>query len=161
MLREGYASHWNRAGWKPYMRYSQGGVTDHTSENISSLNSTGFEVSFDSVKAEMTARHEGLIGEEPPYDQHRRNILDPRHTHVGIGRGLQQGGSADDPDLLQEVLESGPHSPKAGALLRHSVKGQGARARIRTPGDFRLLRTPAGRDVPGAVDGYVFLRIAR
>ena len=92
MLREGYTSHWNRAGWKPYMRYSQGGVTDHTSENISSLNSTGFKVSFDSVKAEMTARHEGLIGEEPPYDQHRRNILDPLHTHVGIGVAYNKAG---------------------------------------------------------------------
>ena len=92
MLREGYTSHWNRAGWKPYMRYSQGGITDHTSENISSLNSTGFEVSFDAVKAELTARHEGLIGEEPPYDPHRRNILDPLHTHVGIGVAYSTAG---------------------------------------------------------------------
>ena len=92
MLREGYTSHWNRAGWKPYMRYSQGGITDHTSENISSMNSTRFEVSFDSVKAELTARHEGLIGEEPPYDSHRRNILDPHHTHVGVGMAYSTAG---------------------------------------------------------------------
>ena len=92
MLREGYASHWNRAGWKPYMRYSQSGITDHTSENISSMNSTRFEVSFDSVKAELTARHEGLIGEQPPYDSHRRNILDPHHTHVGVGMAYSTAG---------------------------------------------------------------------
>ena len=92
MLRDGYTSHWNRAGLKPYMRYSQGGVTDHTSENISSLSSTRFEVTFDAVKAALTERHEGLIGEEPPYDQHRKNILDPHHTHVGIGVAYSGAG---------------------------------------------------------------------
>ena len=124
MLREGYASHWNRAGWKPYMRYSQGGVTDHTSENISSLNSTGFEVSFDSVKAEMTARHEGLIGEEPPYDQHRRNILDPRHTHVGIGVAYSKAGLRMIQIFARRYVSLEPIPTKQGPTSGIQLKGK-------------------------------------
>ena len=124
MLREGYTSHWNQAGWKPYLRYSQGGVTDHTSENISSLNSTGFKVSFDSVKAEMTARHEGLIGEEPPYDQHRRNILDPLHTHVGIGVAYNKAGLRMIQIFAKRYVSLEPIPPKQGPSSGIQLKGK-------------------------------------
>ena len=85
MLQKGYASHWNRAGWKPYMRYSQGGILDHTSENISSMTTTDFQVTFGSLQAELGVRHESLISEKAPRDMHRKSILNVRHTHVGIG----------------------------------------------------------------------------
>ena len=124
MLQEGYTSHWNRAGLKPYMRYSQGGVTDHTSENISSLNSTGFDVSFDSVKTEMAARHEGLIGEEPPYDQHRRNILDPRHTHVGIGVAYSKTGLRMIQIFARRYVSLEPIPATQGPSSRVQLKGK-------------------------------------
>ena len=124
MLREGYTSHWNRAGWKPYMRYSQGGVTDHTSENIASMNSTGFEVSFDSVKAELTARHESLIGEEPPYDQHRQNILDPHHTHVGIGVAYSRAGLRMIQIFARRYVSLEPIPKRQGRSSSVQLKGQ-------------------------------------
>ncbi len=124
MLREGYTSHWNRAGWKPYMRYSQGGVTDHTSENIASMNSTGFEVSFDSVKAELTARHESLIGEEPPYDQHRQNILDPHHTHVGIGVAYSRAGLRMIQIFARRYVSLEPIPARQGPSASVQLKGK-------------------------------------
>lgn len=124
MLREGYTSHWNRAGWKPYMRYSQGGFTDHTSENIASMNSTGFEVSFDSVKAELTARHESLVGEEPPYDQHRRNILDPHHTHVGIGVAYSRTGLRMIQIFARRYVSLEPIPARQGPSSSVQLKGK-------------------------------------
>ncbi len=41
MLAEDYTSHWNRAGWKPYLRYAQAGIRDATSENIHSVWAAG------------------------------------------------------------------------------------------------------------------------
>lgn len=85
MLRDGYASHWNRAGWKPYMRYSFAGIRSFTSENVWSLWTSNLNTSPDSLWNEILAGHRSFISERPPNDGHRQSILNPRQTHVGIG----------------------------------------------------------------------------
>lgn len=90
MLENDYASHWNRAGWKPYLRYAAGGIRDATSENIHAFWSTDFRE--EQVWQYMAEGHRGFMGEQPPNDGHRRSILDARHTHVGIGVAYDGGG---------------------------------------------------------------------
>ncbi len=85
MLESGYVSHWNRAGWKPYVRYAQAGITDFTAENVWGLQQTDFDPSPAHVLEKMFAAHRSFMAEVPPNDGHRRSILDPNHTHVGIG----------------------------------------------------------------------------
>lgn len=85
MLREGYMSHWDRAGRKPYLRYSQAGIRDATQENVWSLWQTNFDTSAYGVRQAMREAHRSFMAEQPPFDGHRRSVLDPRHTHVGIG----------------------------------------------------------------------------
>ena len=92
LLDNKYTSHWNRAGWKPYMRYSQEGLVDQTSENISSMDSTHMEVSHQRLRQEMAVRHQSMVNEKPPNDLHRRSILNPLHTHVGIGLAYSNRG---------------------------------------------------------------------
>ncbi len=92
LLDNKYTSHWNQAGWKPYMRYSQQGFVDQTSENISSMDINHMEVSPQRLRQEMAARHESMVSEKPPNDLHRQSILDPRHTHVGIGLAYSETG---------------------------------------------------------------------
>jgi uncharacterized protein YkwD len=92
MLRGGYASHWNRAGWKPYMRYSVAGIRSFTSENIWSLWSTNLNTSPASLWNEIQAGHRGFMSERPPNDGHRQSILNPRQTHVGIGLAIDPHG---------------------------------------------------------------------
>lgn len=92
LLDSNYTSHWNQAGWKPYMRYSQEGFVDQTSENISSMDINQMEVSPQRLKQEMAARHQSLVSEKPPHDLHRRSILNPLHTHVGIGLAYSNRG---------------------------------------------------------------------
>lgn len=85
MLREGYTSHWNRAGWKPYLRYAQAGIRLATSENIFSAWDTNFPSTESAVWERIREGHASLLAETPPNDGHRRSILDPHHTHVGVG----------------------------------------------------------------------------
>ncbi len=92
MLRENFTSHWNRAGWKPYMRYSVAGVRDSTEENIYSLSSTELDTSLAFVWRMVQDGHRGFLAERPPADGHRRSILSPRHTHVGIGLVFDKQG---------------------------------------------------------------------
>jgi hypothetical protein len=92
MLNENYTSHWNRAGWKPYMRYSAAGVRDFTEENIFSLWRTNLDTSEASLWKEMLGGHRGFLTERPPYDGHRRSLLSPRPTHVGIGLAFDAQG---------------------------------------------------------------------
>ncbi len=83
MLAEDYTSHWNRAGWKPYLRYAQAGIRDATSENIHSVWAGGREQG--SLWDRIRDGHRSFMAERPPFDGHRRSILGARHTHVGIG----------------------------------------------------------------------------
>lgn len=92
MLRENYVSHWNRAGWKPYMRYSLAGIHDYTSENIWSLWKSDLDTSRDELWKQLLAGHRSFMAERPPDDGHRQSILSPRHTHVGIGLFFERQG---------------------------------------------------------------------
>lgn len=85
MLEHGYVSHWNRAGWRPYLRYAQAGVTDYTAENVWGLQHSDFDPSPEHLLETMFAAHRSFMAEVPPNDGHRRSILDSNHTHVGIG----------------------------------------------------------------------------
>jgi len=85
MLREGYTSHWNRAGWKPYVRYAASGLGAYTEENISAVWETAFASSADNLWENLLSEHQAFMAERPPDDGHRRSILNPRNELVGIG----------------------------------------------------------------------------
>lgn len=92
MLQHDYSSHWNRAGWKPYLRYTQAGLQDYTSENIASAWSTNLDVSEAGVLRTMLDSHARLMDEKPPNDGHRRSVLTAGHQTVGIGVAFYEKG---------------------------------------------------------------------
>ncbi len=92
MLRENYSSHWNRAGWSPYLRYSQAGIRDNTSENVASYWCSNCNFGVAKLLPEALQAHERFMTETPPYDGHRKSILNPTHTHVGIGLAVGAEG---------------------------------------------------------------------
>lgn len=83
-------SHWHPDGTKPPQRYTECGGSDYVMENS---HGTGLlppwvlsvepEQSF--TRAQIENEEKGFFDEKPPNDGHRRNILDPQHTHVGVG----------------------------------------------------------------------------
>ena len=92
MLREAYSSHWNREGLKPYMRYSRAGIRDNTSENVAAYWCTGCNVNLQKLLPEALGSHRRFMEEQPPLDGHRKSILEPAHTHVGIGLAYNETG---------------------------------------------------------------------
>jgi uncharacterized protein YkwD len=84
-----FASHWGRDGLKPYHRYSFAGGTHATQENVSSADNTWSRKAKD-LKQDTAYLHVRLYEEKPPYDWHRKTILAPQHTHVGLGLALEQ-----------------------------------------------------------------------
>ncbi|MBI4852321.1 MAG: hypothetical protein HY819_11040 [Acidobacteria bacterium] len=83
MLEYEFTSHWNQAGLKPYMRYSLAGGTDAVGENVAGKwSNSGFDNSR--IPSIIEQLHLAMFNETPPNDSHRRTILSPEYTHVGL-----------------------------------------------------------------------------
>ena len=89
-IRNGTTGHVDLDGYKPYMRYSFGGMHDGLSENAAAW-SAGYTFN-DRALYEMSRRsQDAMMGEVPPADGHRRTILDPHANFVGIGMAWEKG----------------------------------------------------------------------
>lgn len=94
--------HYLRDGVPPYARTGFAGVFGYHAENSASWITTG--TSFpDPPSALALSGHRLMIEEVPPDDGHRRTILDPEATHVGVGWALGGGRF----QLSQEFLARG------------------------------------------------------
>jgi uncharacterized protein YkwD len=83
-IRNGTNGHFTIDGLAPYMRYSFGGGNDGVSENAAAW-SANYSFS-ERALYEMSRRSEdAMMAESAPHDGHKRTILDPHATHVGIG----------------------------------------------------------------------------
>ncbi|MGB9592836.1 MAG: CAP domain-containing protein, partial [Anaerolineae bacterium] len=81
-----YLSHWNLAGYGPEHRYFFAGGRDAVRENVYAYYqrySTGSAIPVTNWQ-DLVAQAEQALMESPG---HRENILQPSHTHVGIGIG--------------------------------------------------------------------------
>lgn len=132
MLANGFTNHWNLSGESPYLRYSRAGIPHFTSENISSIRATPFDSSPAGLEAALLERHRSLVDEKPPFDWHRRSILDPRQTHVGIGIAFGEEGlvlievfakAYAEVDPLPDIATAGERVVQRGKVLdpRYSV----------------------------------------
>ena len=88
--RSGTRGHWDAAGRAPYLRWGQAGGVDYHAQNAGSHTNTSGRL-FLPLLDLLLERHEAMMAERPPDDGHRRTILDPLFTHVGIGAALAGG----------------------------------------------------------------------
>lgn len=115
MAQNAYLSHVNLAGEKPDIRYTKAGGVDAVGENtyIWWSSPTGKapealplqepEQTF--AKTDLEAIEAAYIGEVPPMDGHRQQILNPYHTHVGIGLGRATDGRSIVLSNTQEFVD--------------------------------------------------------
>lgn len=89
MVQGQFASHWGRNGLKPYQRYSFAGGADATAENVSAADNT-WSTKPDQLKQDTAYLHVRLYQEQPPNNGHRKTILAPQHTHVGLGIAVHE-----------------------------------------------------------------------
>jgi hypothetical protein len=89
-IRENTSGHYLTNGLPPYARTSFAGIFGMQFENSVTWKTTGS--SFDDPAETLALEgHASMLQEKPPYDGHRRTILDPDATHVGVGYALSRG----------------------------------------------------------------------
>ena len=107
------SGHWDAAGRPPYLRWALAGGVDYHSENFSSLTRTGAGVEGSEVSRLLLDAHRQMMAERPPDDGHRRTVLDPEWTHVGIGAAVAGGEFRMVEEYSRRVVEwvDVPRSP--------------------------------------------------
>ena len=126
MLSAGYVSHWDRSGAKPYYRYTQMGGDDFLAENISfSKFSSSDPTAHINVRETLLKSHKKMLAEQPPNDGHRRTILNPHHTHVGIGLAFDPHRVVMAQEFLSRYVRFDP-SPPRKAKLKDRVEVSGS-----------------------------------
>ncbi len=103
-IRNGTTGHFTLDGEAPYMRYSFGGGNDGVSENAAAWSANyGFS---DRALYDMMRRSEAaMMAELPPHDGHRRTILDPAATHVGIGLAWERGELRMTQEFIRRYID--------------------------------------------------------
>jgi uncharacterized protein YkwD len=89
-IRESTSGHFLTDGLPPYARTSFAGVFGMQFENSVTWRTTA-ESFHDTVTNLALEGHAGMLAENPPNDGHRRTILDPNATHVGVGYAIARG----------------------------------------------------------------------
>jgi uncharacterized protein YkwD len=96
--------HWDLAGRAPYLRWALAGGIDHHAQNFAAESRRGYE--FTEPAAELLkTMHAAFMAEKPPDDGHRRTVLDPIWTHVGIGYAVVGGEMRMTEEYSRRVLE--------------------------------------------------------
>lgn len=89
-IRNKTTGHFTTDGIAPYMRYSFAGGSDGVSENAAAW-SANYTFADSSILDMIRRSHRSMMIEVAPNDGHRRTILDPDATHVGIGLAWEKG----------------------------------------------------------------------
>jgi uncharacterized protein YkwD len=119
-----FSGHWDRAGRPPYLRWALAGGIDFTAENVGSVSRVGGgDIQEGEIGALLLFSHEQMMAERPPDDGHRRVILDPKWTHVGIGVAWAGGEFRMTEEFVRRVAEwielpAGPLPAGSSATLR-------------------------------------------
>jgi uncharacterized protein YkwD len=119
------SGHWDAAGRPPYLRWALAGGVDYHAENFSALTRTGADVDEGEVSRLLLDFHGQMMAERPPADGHRRTVLDPAWTHVGIGAAVAAGEFRMVEEYSRRVVlwVEVPRAPvSAGARAPFAVK---------------------------------------
>lgn len=129
-IRNGTTGHFTLDGQAPYMRYSFAGGNDGLSENAAAW-SANYPFQPNALGNLVERSQNAMMAEKPPHDGHRRAILDPTVTHVGLGIAWQGGEFR----LAQEFLRR--YLTWTRPLPRTITLGQVARLEARPVDGFR------------------------
>jgi uncharacterized protein YkwD len=89
-IRERTRGHLLTDGLPPYARTALAGIFGMEAENSSTWLTSARSFQRSTVDLALAA-HADMMGERPPADGHRRTILDPEATHVGVGWSQDHG----------------------------------------------------------------------
>lgn len=170
MARHGFTAHWGTDGSVPEQRHTEAGGTAMVQENAACF--------FDGKKRQLDPNprfdpealeriQAAFFNEKPPNDGHRRAILTPWHTHLGVGLAQPMGSNV--PCMAQELTSRYgtysklPRTAKRGQKVRvsgkveapASVRGVGvARIDLPKPMTPQQLNKTGGYPVPAPFATY-------
>ncbi|HEX3852381.1 MAG TPA: CAP domain-containing protein [Polyangiaceae bacterium] len=132
MAKAGYTAHWGTDGSVPEQRYSEAGGTDFVQENAGCLadgKARTLEPSAHFTAQQLERVEHAFMDEKPPHDGHRKNILKPSHSTLGVG--IAKPSALDLACLSQEFVDDYgdygalPQAARAGTTLHieGDVKG--------------------------------------
>ena len=152
MARHGFLGHWGTDGSNPEQRHTAAGGVDMVLENASCVDDLKpRELEAEPLVDEAAIAHaEHLFFDEvPPNDGHRRNILGPHHTRVGIGIALPVTTAAEIgvPCFTQELVDGyGTYAPlPTTARVGQTVRVEGTIAAPAVFGGVGVARVDAPR----------------
>jgi uncharacterized protein YkwD len=117
-IQNGTSGHFTTDGQAPYMRYAFAGGNDGVSENAAAWSGT-YKFSDRALYEMMRRSQEAMLQEAPPHDGHRRTILDPAATHVGLGMAWQGGEFRLVEEFLRRYLGWTRPFPRQASLGDH------------------------------------------
>jgi uncharacterized protein YkwD len=114
-IRNGTTGHYTVDGRSPYMRYSFAGGNDGVSENAAAWSAT-YRFSDRALYEMIRRSQEAMMGEAAPHDGHRRTILDPFATHVGIGLAWERGEFRLTQEFIRRYVSWTRPLPRTAAI---------------------------------------------
>ena len=90
LLEEGLVGHVSRDGALPFVRWALAGGSGFHRENAASLETTS-SLAGRRLGEVLVGLTDGMLAEQPPHDGHRRALLDPTATHLGVGVAESDG----------------------------------------------------------------------
>jgi uncharacterized protein YkwD len=122
-IRNRTTGHYTTDGVAPYARFSLAGFNDAVSENAAAWSAT-YDFSARAL-FEMAGRsQDAMMAEMPPNDGHKRTVLDPHATHVGIGLAWERGEFRLVQEFIRRYIDWSRPLPRA-ALLGDSLTTAG------------------------------------
>lgn len=112
------SGHFTLDGEAPYMRYSFAGGNDGLSENAAAW-SANFGFSDRALLDMMRRSEEAMMSEPGPHDGHRKTILDPYATHVGIGVAWEGGEFRIAEEFVRRYVEWVRPLPRRASAGEH------------------------------------------
>lgn len=129
-VQEQTRGHFLINGFPPYARTGLAGVFGMGSENAVAWTTSGTSFQDPPLNLALSGE-ESMMAEKPPADGHRRTILDPEVTHVGVGWAQGSGRFRMAQEFLVRHLARLTLEQSAGNPATVLVKGQ-------TLSDYRL-----------------------
>jgi len=114
-IRNGTTGHFTIDGQAPYMRYSFAGGNDAVSENAAAWSAT-YRFNDRALYEMIRRSQEAMMAEHAPHDGHRRTILDPHATHVGIGLAWKDGEFRLTQEFVRRYINWTHALPRAASI---------------------------------------------
>jgi hypothetical protein len=105
LIEEDGDGHFSHNGVPPYLRWLLAGGHGFHRENVGTYSTTGMvtDATLPSILARSVA---SMLAEVPPSDGHRRSLLNPWVTDIGVGLAVGDGEVRMTHELAVEVTES-------------------------------------------------------